>query len=324
MLKEKFLLFGQSHFQRLLRGGALVFIPFLRLIEFFLFRKVKEKDDLSPIFIIGAPRSGSTILYQMLTKSLKCSYVNNLICMFSYNIKFGFWLSNFIFKDKKHNSFVSTYGNTNNLDAPSECGKFWYRWFSREKDYIIEENFGAKNVETLRRTINDVMSITEKPLVFKNLQNGQRLDVLKKAFPNAKYVYIKRSPLFIIQSVLLARKDLNFSEDYWWSVKPKEFQDLKKKDYLQKIVGQIFYSLRQIEEDLSLINKENWITIDYEKINADKFADLQRFLDIEIKEELDFEEFNFSNRIKLQPSEIKTIKESLKIYDWGSINYEAI
>ena len=49
-----------------------------------------QKLKHQPIFIIGAPRTGSTIFYQTLTNQLNVLYINNFICLLNKNLFFGF------------------------------------------------------------------------------------------------------------------------------------------------------------------------------------------------------------------------------------------
>ena len=56
--------------------------PFLSLFSKIFLAKnynknIKLSDDLAPIFIIGAPRTGSTILYQGLTNQADVLYIDN-------------------------------------------------------------------------------------------------------------------------------------------------------------------------------------------------------------------------------------------------------
>lgn len=68
-----------------------------------------------PVFIIGAPRTGSTILYQMnLNVSILTTYLVNFF--------FGFWLRKKLFCNKAHDSFNSNLGDTQGYNSPSECG----------------------------------------------------------------------------------------------------------------------------------------------------------------------------------------------------------
>jgi len=39
-------------------------------------------EELNPIFIVGAPRSGSTLLFQLLIRHTKLIYISNLMALF--------------------------------------------------------------------------------------------------------------------------------------------------------------------------------------------------------------------------------------------------
>ena len=65
-----------------------------------------------PTFIIGAPRSGSTILYQALTNAYDVAYFDNVACTLHRNPLAGFALSRVMFGDRPHDSFTSTHGTT--------------------------------------------------------------------------------------------------------------------------------------------------------------------------------------------------------------------
>ena len=158
-----------------------------------------------PVFIIGAPRTGSTILYQTITNQLDVLYIDNLVCHFYRNIFFGFWLSNKLFKQKAHNCFKSNHGNTSScgLHAPSECGGFWYRWLPNDRHFIDYDDITDEMVEQIREEITAVINYFDKPLVFKNLNAGQRLRLLQRCFPEAKFIFTKRKiSCFIIRNFL--------------------------------------------------------------------------------------------------------------------------
>ena len=65
--------------------------PIIRKFENRYIKKYSNKPlKHQPVFIIGAPRTGSTILYQTLTNELDILYINNLTCKFNKNIFFWF------------------------------------------------------------------------------------------------------------------------------------------------------------------------------------------------------------------------------------------
>ena len=65
--------------------------PLISLWEQKYFLKYRDfKPKYQPIFIIGAPRTGSTILYQTITNQLDVLYIDNMICALNKNLFFWF------------------------------------------------------------------------------------------------------------------------------------------------------------------------------------------------------------------------------------------
>jgi len=184
-------------------------------------RYSKVKTSISPVFIVGAPRTGSTLLYQLLTQYFNTSYFDNLIHLARENVLFGFWLSNKIFKCRPHNSFKSKHGNTlkEGLHAPSEAGQIWLRWLPKHDNYFNIKDVSNENIEFIRNNISYVLNKFNKPLVIKNNYNGLRIPLLKEINSNSKIIFIKRDPFFTAQSIIKAREDIYSDRNKWWSVK---------------------------------------------------------------------------------------------------------
>ena len=68
-----------------------------------------ETPAHSLVFIIGAPRTGSTILYQVITSLIDVSYIDNLANLARYNPYFGLRLSHLFFRNHSHQSFTSKF-----------------------------------------------------------------------------------------------------------------------------------------------------------------------------------------------------------------------
>jgi len=218
--------------------------------------------EYQPVFIIGSPRTGSTVLYQMLTYSVDCLYINNLVSIFAKSLPFGFSLSSKFYNNEPHHSFTSSFGNTNSWNSPSECPAFWFRWFPRSHDYVEELDISPEAANEIRTNIFTITEKYSKGIIFKNLTSGQRLKVLKSVFPNAKYIYLRRDPFYSAQSVLKARKKIGFDPSYWWSVKPKSYQRFKSMPLVQRTVNQIHEHEKQILSDLKQIPKPHKIKTD--------------------------------------------------------------
>jgi len=274
-----------------------------------------------PVFIIGAPRTGSTILYQTLTNQLDVLYVDNLICKFHKNLFFGFWLSDKLFKQRAHNCFKSNHGNTATcgLHAPSECGSFWYRWLRKDRHFIDYDDFTDKTVQEIREEITAVINYFDKPLVFKNLNAGQRFRLLQKCFPDAKFIFAKRDPLFTAQSILKAKRKVGIADDDFWSIMPRNVKELEKLNSYEQIVRQVYFLEKQIVEDSKLFEKNNFLNVDYKKIGEsfeDTLLECQKFISVNEKEEFEQAEIKLTEKISLQENEIKAFKEQIEKLDW--------
>jgi hypothetical protein len=280
-----------------------------------------QPSEHQPIFIIGAPRTGSTILYQALTNLYEVLYVDNLTCRFYMNFFFGFWLSNKIFGNKPNNNYQSDYGNTSKygLHAPSECGNFWYRWLPKGNHFVDYVDITDKMVEQIRKEVVAVTNYFDKPIIFKNLNAGQRLRLIWKCFPDALFLYIKRDPFFTIQSVLIGRKINNIPADRLWGIKPRNHSDLLALDEISMVTAQVYFLEKQIEKDLQLFKDKNRLVIKYERLVLEpkvELYEIDKFLKLPKKSETTAGPGLFRDRNIVINNDIACqIREKMKEYE---------
>lgn len=243
------------------------------LISIFEKQKIRKYGTLpshnSPVFIIGIPRSGTTILYQLVTQIFNVSYFNNFINLSRENLYFGCWLSHKIFQGKPHNSYVSNYGNTKDsgLSAPSEIGNFWYRWIPKDQIIIDENSISIDDKKAIIKNINSIINRYSKPLVIKNLYFVLRIRLIKELFPNAKFIYLKRDRLYVAQSIYLARtKNSKNPQSEWWSLNFPGYESLLTLPIEEQIAQQVYQLENLIQNELSEIFKENIMEIKYEEL----------------------------------------------------------
>ncbi len=247
--------------------------PLIRQFESWCFATVSSGASSvpvpQPIFIIGAPRTGSTILYQALTNAYQFAYIDNTVCVWHRNLRFGLWLSQKKYGDQPHNNFRAEHGNTRKFGghAPSECGQFWYRWLSKDRHFIDHDEVSQKMVTGIREEVLGASAFLQKPLLFKNLNAGQRLRLIHKAFPNAKIIFVRRDPRFVVRSILNARKKVGATEGQWWSIMPPNVDDLLSLPEGGMCAAQVYWLERQIEEDLALFPRDNVQEIHYQEFD---------------------------------------------------------
>jgi hypothetical protein len=300
--------------------------PILKALEKPILRKYGQDNPAHPaVFIIGAPRTGSTIFYELVTNIYDVLYISNLNYLGFRNLFFSFWLSNSLFKNKPHNYFASSLGRTfdGGLKAPHEGDRFWYQFIPKGIHYLELEDVKMKKVKKIKRIINAIIHKYNKLFVFKSMPAGLRLKIVKKLFPDAKFIFIKRNPVFVAQSIIKARIKYHGDENSWWSIKPKNYNEIKDDKYYRQVVKQIYYIEKQIEEDKALFPSKNFLTVSYEELVQDLDQTLNKvesFLGYDFKRDnYCIPNLKLSNRIRIDKEIFEKIEKEVQNYDW--VNY---
>ncbi len=279
-------------------------------------RKYKASTDYFPVFIIGVPRSGSTILYQLLSNYLLITYPSNIVELMKETPFLGFLMHDIFFDSRPHNNFYSQYGNTDKLYAPVE-GTFWYNWLDKTKHHILPEDIDNDNKQKFRNFMEAVLNRFSRPLLIKNLAFGMQLKLIKELFPEAKILYIKRDKFFNAQSLYLAYKKFNIPSDKLWSIRPPGYDQLLNLPLPEKVAGQMFFLEKEIEANLPLFG-DNVVILQYEELlkkAVQIIKYIKDFLGVEYRLPLEQELIIYNaNKIKLSPSEQELIKKAISEY----------
>jgi len=230
-----------------------------------------NNKSLSPIFIIGAPRSGTTIVYQYLAAVFEVVYINNLWAMMPniYPLKKSWLKKNAPYETNNY------YGNSLSLFGTQEGGSIFRRWFS-EGDTDHCESLSHKNIKDMRNYFGKVSNKANKPILIKNGRNSVRLIALMKIFPNARYIFIERNPLDVAQSIVNGRIQLMSDKNQNWTVKPKEWKSIETLPYPEQVASQVFFINKHIQTAKELIPAEAKIIIEYSEFCVHPFKVISR------------------------------------------------
>jgi len=177
---------------------------------------------LGPIFIIGPPRCGSTLVSQVLINSFDFGYISNRHARFFGGMSYyERWRrqSKFLPVD-----YESHYGRTASPHAPNECGEYWYQFFRRRPQYVPRDDMAVEAAQRLRASIARIQLAFGKPVLFKNLMNSGRLQVLAAAFPGAIFIEVQRNPSENVASILRGRAANQADVSQWWSLEPAGYE----------------------------------------------------------------------------------------------------
>ena len=219
------------------------------------------------LFVYGLPRSGTTLITQLIAHSLDVGFINNLMARFYLAPLHGIRFSRALFGDQKATRFTSDYARTGELTDIHEFGYFWRYWLKKETFTGVTR---AAQVEKeidwqgLKKTLANMQHEFGKPMVFKNIFGSYHQVRLNEVLGKVLYIYIKRDILDSAISILEARKKYYSDLNTWWSYMPIEYEQIKDLDYWQQIAGQVYFLRRYYDRKSREL--PNVLTVDYRQM----------------------------------------------------------
>lgn len=230
------------------------------------------------VFLIGAPRTGSTLLYQLLVAAFRVGYLANRHCRW-YGAP-SLLRAPEAPRDEA-TLFASEFGQTAGGESPSECGRFWYRFFPREPQYVKAGDVSAATGRQLAGVLGALERRQGRQLIFKNMNCALRLEVLGDLLPSAVFVEVVRSARWTAQSILLARQQIYGRMDRWWSLEPPGIDELRPLAAEVQVVEQIRRITGLIAQARARFGEARFVRIRYEELCADvpaMLGDLEQVL----------------------------------------------
>jgi len=258
----------KQHFANLLKLPYRAIVRVCEHIEANIIKKEVE-CQYSPLFIVGLPRSGSTLLYQLVTYCFAVCYLNNVMARCRFPC-----FTSYVTKEMNGCTptydFNSWYGETKGWRSPAAGWLFWDTFFKTgQMNYLDEKGLEHEMGLKLRKTILLMQHIFDKPFVNKSQSIPVRILPINKFLPESLFVRIYRDHVDIAQSVLKGRKDKYHNTNHWFSAKPSRYSELADKDHITQICGQIFYLEKDMDRDLGNIGQHRCLNVSYKELCHD-------------------------------------------------------
>lgn len=247
-------------------------------------RSVENRIDISSIpkvFIIGPPRSGTTLLLQWLVGSGLFSYPSNLLSRFYAAPYVGALVQNLLtnpdydYKDELSDLHVggtdyeSAVGKTKGALSPNE---FWYWWRQflpvKEIEQISEAMETEIDVAGMQKSMASIQTVWPKPFVAKGKMLQFNLKRLLEIFPDTILLHSKRHCLYNVQSLLITRENVLGSDRQWFSVKPPGYEEFLNKSPEEQVASQVYLTNKAIEEQVVDLPHQNYMVISHEEFCA--------------------------------------------------------
>jgi len=245
---------------RILRS-TFTLASYLSLCERAILRRYTQPST-PQLFILGLPRSGTTLIYQYVVHRLKVSYYTNGVGRHPRAPCLVTMLQRRRHGDY-HSDFKSHYGKVSGAMAPREAGSFWGRFFDPD-NYVEYEDLTAEQVQTLQQTvacIEDTFGIV--PFVNKNVKHLLRIGALSKIFPSSRFLLVERDRASIALSLLRGRYETLKDPREWLSARPPDYDSLKDLPIIEQIAGQLASLHAKAHADLNELEPERVLHMNY-------------------------------------------------------------
>jgi len=287
-----------------------------------------------PIFILGMPRSGTTILYKMLGETDHF----NVITVY-HLIKYKEILHNHINNLEKNvkdelNTFFKKSGlkdrEVDNIEVSADLVHEYAHIFPDRKYPFMGSLKSYKNQSFFEELCKKIMYISDndKPILLKNPFDYDNFLKIKKIYPNAKFIFINRHPCNTISSQIRMDKQLYTKKNLYPAMFDIKYNDIFKKYFkfrlfryyrTSRIISPfklMFSSITYWQnvtdyylENIKYLPEQDYISIRYEDLCNNPNNEISKILNfIKLETNKNFNNYIQQRDLKLLP-EVKFLKK---------------
>ena len=218
-----------------------------------------------PVFIVAAPRSGSTLLFETLSLNRELWSVG----------------------DEAHKHFESIPSLRPNKD--NQSNRLTAEFATRDVIDTLLNTLAADLINSDGQLLRE-LSIASKPAEVRFLEktpkNALRIPFILKAFPDARFIFLFRDARENISSLLdswRSQRYVTYERLPGWSAREKwshllvpGWQDLVDSSLAETVTQQWQVSNQTILDDLRQLPPERWCVIEYQSLITNTMGELRR------------------------------------------------
>ncbi len=214
------------------------------------------------LFIVGHQRCGATVVGQYLAAALAVGYPSNLIARFWRAPLAGLVIQRGLQAQLAalRPNFSSELGSTPGVLDPHEFSYFWEHWFPLVRS--------CRDPAGFVRLLGSLQAAFDLPLLFKNVFNSLRIDLLAELLPPARFLWVERDAGEVARSTLEARRSRFGRDDAWFGVRGDDWDDLAALPPTEQIAAQIARTEEAMRAGWDRVAPEARMTVDYHQFCA--------------------------------------------------------
>jgi hypothetical protein len=218
--------------------------------------------SLPLIFICGAPRTGTTLVEQVLIEHLPVAFINNLTSIFPR----APLTANRLFRPAapaRSAAFHSYYGKTVGLSGPNDGLHLWDRWLGPDRTRV-RTSLTPEEQREMRRFFGAMEQASAKPILVKNNNLNACASLVADVFQRAVFICMTRDPRFLAQSLLQARVNIHGGEDFPYGLAGHPCSSPAAADVVQDVCRQVLYHEQLAQEQQTRIGPQRFWIVSYE------------------------------------------------------------
>lgn len=248
----------------------------------------KLMSDSPPILFVGAPRSGTTVIFEHFSLHPDLAWVSN------YSKLFPRLASVNLIRRLFDNSLINVRGQKNQfndvsiinklLPRPDESYPFWNAFACKgfDRAFLLDRTATPTERSQLRRALSAVLKYQARAHVTAKLTGPGRIKYLNSVWPDVQVVHVIRDGFDVIKSLLNEDfwKDQNGYDTPWWEggLDPDELKkwEASGKDPAELAALQWRTIIETTRSEARECMGDRYIELKYEDFLADSVGEIQK------------------------------------------------
>ena len=218
-------------------------------------------NRLPIVIVVGPPRSGTTLVAQVLIDHLPVSYINNLTSVFPRSpITANAILANLLPARKM--DYKRYYGKSRQWTGVNDGLYLWDRWLGPCRA-IVPDALTPNAAHDMPVFFGALEAFYGKPLVNKINRLNTCAHLVANVLDNVTFICLDRDPVYLAQSLLKARLEITGDLSAPYGVNHRSGLPFSG-DCVDDVCEQVLFHRESANHQLALLGKERFWVISYE------------------------------------------------------------